>query len=80
MVTACSTERARTTRHRLAWCGPTWCMWIAQADAHTARGVERSEAADGWTVGGKVSTSIVHGPRRTYLTWLRVLAHNEEGR
>jgi hypothetical protein len=55
-------------------------MWIAQADAHTARGVERSEAADGWTVGGKVSTSVVHGPRRIYLTWLRVLAHSEEGR
>jgi hypothetical protein len=44
-----------------------------------ARSVAREEVAGGWTIGGKVSTSAIHGPRRTCLTRLRAPPHSEEG-
>jgi hypothetical protein len=43
-----------------------------------ARSVARSEAVGDWTVSGKVSMGVIHGPRCTCLTRLRVLAHSEE--
>jgi hypothetical protein len=42
-------------------------------------GVQLGAGGGGWTVGGKVNTTIIHGPRRTRLTWLRASAHSEEG-
>jgi hypothetical protein len=45
---------------------------------HRARGVAWAEMASGWTVGRKVNTGIIHGPRHTHLTRLWTRGWTEE--